>query len=82
MFGPKCRDVETGEFVGDCQILDKLIKELLADGFAEKRSRGWHSLVAQNYTTFTQHRVPSLTVPQFLGFSNILDIDLARSLHE
>lgn len=40
MFGPKCWDVVDGEFAGDCQILDKLIKGLLDDGFAVKRSSG------------------------------------------
>ena len=36
MSGPKCWDVVTGEFVCDCQILDKLIKGLLADGFLRR----------------------------------------------
>lgn len=49
MFGPKCWDVVTGEFVCDCQILDKLIKELLADGFAERGSSGWHSPAAKTH---------------------------------
>lgn len=48
MFGLKCWDVVNGEFVGDCQILDKLIKELFADGFSEKRSCGWHSPPGQD----------------------------------
>lgn len=44
-------DVVAGEFAGDCQILDKLIKGLLDDGFAVKRSSGWHSLAElYNYT--------------------------------
>lgn len=51
MFGPKCWDVVVGEFAGDCQILDKLIKGLLDDGFAVKRSSGWQSLTElYNYT--------------------------------
>lgn len=45
----------SGKFVGDCQILDKLIKELLADGFAEKRSSGWLNPAARTHDTFTQH---------------------------
>lgn len=51
MFGPKCWDVVAGEFTSDCQILDRLIKGLLDDGFAVKRSSGWHSLAKlYNYT--------------------------------
>lgn len=46
---PKCWDV-TGEFGGDCQTLDMLIKELLADGFAEERSSGWLSPVAKTHS--------------------------------
>lgn len=72
MFGPKCWDVVTGEFVGGCQKLDKLIKELLADGFAEKRSGGWLSLAAQSCT--------APTVPRFFGSSNVLEIDPERLL--
>lgn len=67
MFGPKCWDVVTGEFVGDCQILDKLIKGLLADGFAEERSSGWHSPAAKthDYISTASQRLLSLTVPPF-----------------
>lgn len=46
---PKCWDA-TGEFGGDCQTLDMLIKELLADGFAEERSSGWLSPVAKMHS--------------------------------
>lgn len=44
---PRCWDA-TGEF-GDCQTLDMLIKELLADGFAEESS-GWLSPVAKTHS--------------------------------
>lgn len=70
LFGPKCWDVVTGEFVGGCQTLDKLIKELLADGFADG---GWHSLAAQSCT--------APTIRRCFGSSNVLDIDPERLLH-
>lgn len=80
MFGPKCWDVVTGEFVGDCQRLDKLIKGLLADGFAEERSSGWHSPAAKthDYIHTASQRLLSLTVPLFLGYFDILVIELVR----
>ena len=68
MFGPKCWDVVTGEFVGDCQILDKLIKELLAEGFAEKRRSGWCSPTAKthDYIHTASQRLSSRFVPLHL----------------
>lgn len=73
MFGPKSWDVVSGELVGGCQRLDKLIKALLADGFAEKRSGGWHSLAA--------HSCTALTILLFFGSSNVSDIDPECLLH-
>lgn len=68
MFGPKSWDV-TGEFVGDCQTLDMLIKELLADGFAEESSSGWHSPAAKTHSCIhiAPRRLISLTVHLLLG---------------
>lgn len=62
MFGPKCWDVVTGEFVGDCQILDRLIKELLAQSFAEKGNSGWHSFTAQNYNHTAEGSITDYTL--------------------
>lgn len=45
-------------------MLDKLIKDLLDGGFAEKRSRGWHSPVAETYDCIhtASQRLPSVKV--------------------